>query len=175
MVFSPSASESPLYRPCVGIALFDMRGKVFVGERIDRPGSWQMPQGGIDPGEDTHTAALRELREEVGSDQAEILGVLDRPLRYDVPLEIRESLFQEGKWNSRYVGQEQIWVAARFQGQDSDIDLAAFDPPEFQQWKWVDINDVLRLIVPFKRDVYGIIVEAFRPYACPCEKEQNHE
>lgn len=169
MTSSPAAEEK-FYRPCVGIALFNTHGRIFVGERIDRPGSWQMPQGGIDPGEDVHAAAMRELREEVGSDQAEILGTLGYPLRYDVPQDVRDSLFLQGKWNSRYIGQEQIWVAARFQGRDCDINLSAFDPPEFQRWKWVEIDDVIRLIVPFKRDVYSVIVEAFRPYSTPCTK-----
>jgi putative (di)nucleoside polyphosphate hydrolase len=161
----PDTAAPLSYRPCVGIALFNAEGRVFVAERIDRPGAWQMPQGGIDPGEDIRTAALRELREEIGTDRADILGQMDRPLRYDVPAEIRESLFRQGKWNSRYVGQEQTWVAARFRGRDSDIDLAAFDPPEFQRWQWVALDDIIRLIVPFKRDVYGILVESFRPYA----------
>lgn len=169
MTSSPGKTD-PAYRPCVGIALFNPRGHVFVGERIDRPGAWQMPQGGIDPGEDIAAAALRELREEIGTDQAEILGRMDRTLRYDVPVEVREDLFRQGKWNSRYVGQEQTWVAARFRGVDSDIDLSAFEPPEFKRWQWVAIDDIIRLIVPFKRDVYGIIVDAFRPYAVPVEE-----
>ncbi len=148
------------YRPCVGITLFNQHGQVFVGERIDSPGAWQMPQGGIDEGETIEQAAFRELREEVGSDKAEILHVYDKKLCYRLPPRLIEKL-----WNSQYGGQEQTWIAARFHGDDADINIAAHNPAEFQAWKWVALPDVLDLIVPFKRDTYREVIEAFRHLA----------
>ncbi len=149
--------ESLPYRPCVGVALFNADGLVFVGERIDTPGAWQMPQGGIDPGEKIETAALRELQEEIGTNKAEIIKNADEPLRYDLPDHLIGKL-----WDGQYRGQEQIWVAARFTGEDKDIDLNADDHPEFLDWQWVRLEDTLDLIVPFKRDTYRKLIEFFR-------------
>jgi len=134
-------SNNLLYRPCVGIALFNNDGKVFVGERIDTPGAWQMPQGGIDEDEDVHIAAMRELKEETGTNQASILEILGEKIRYDLPVE-RQKEF----WNGKYVGQEQTWIAMRFTGKDSDIVLDADDNPEFSQWQWIDLKGTLDLI-----------------------------
>ena len=145
------------YRPCVGIALFNAQGDIFVGERIDTPGAGQMPQGGIDEGEDLEAAAMRELGEEIGTDKAEILKIADGTTRYDLPRRLRNKL-----WNGQFRGQEQYWVAMRFLGEDSDINLRAFDPPEFQKWQWVSIEDTLDLIVPFKRDTYRQVIEFFK-------------
>ncbi len=145
------------FRPCVGITLFNQSGHVFVGERIDTPGAWQMPQGGIDDGETIEQAAFRELREEVGSDKAEILHVYEKKLRYRLPPRLIEKL-----WDSKYGGQEQTWIAARFSGTDADINIAAHFPAEFRAWKWVALPDVLDLIVPFKRDTYREVIQAFR-------------
>src|SRR5690606_32708135 len=100
------------YRPCVGICLFNETGKVFVGERIDTPGAWQMPQGGIDDGEDLLPAGLRELAEEIGSDKAELLGIMPDKVRYVTPDELRERL--QAIWGKPYIGQEQTWLAMRF-------------------------------------------------------------
>ena len=102
------------YRPCVGVALFNNDGLVFVGERIDSPGAWQMPQGGIDAGEDIKAAAFRELKEEIGTDKAEIIRIAERALRYDIPHEFGP----EGRnlWGGKYRGQEQTWIAMRFTG-----------------------------------------------------------
>ena len=130
---------------------------MFVGERIDTPGSWQMPQGGIDSGENIETAFFREMREEIGTDMATILKVMDRPLRYELPSPLQQKL-----WDGQYRGQEQIWVAGRFLGSDSDIKIDAHNPPEFQQWKWVSLDQVIDMIVPFKRDTYSAVIEAFR-------------
>lgn len=144
------------YRPCVGIALFNKDGHVFIGERIDTPGAWQMPQGGIDDGETIEETALRELNEEVGTNKAEIIAIAPHKIRYELPDHLVKSL-----WNSTYRGQEQTWVAARFTGADSDIDISSFAPPEFLNWKWVDLNATLDLIVPFKRDIYRDVIAMF--------------
>lgn len=149
-------SPQDLYRSCVGVALFNKSGQVFVGERIDTPGAWQMPQGGIDKGEDILGAALRELKEEIGTDKASLLKVHPQKIRYDLPPALRQKL-----WAGKYAGQEQTWVAMRFEGKDSDIILDADARPEFSQWQWVDLKDTLDLIVPFKRGVYTQIIEAF--------------
>jgi putative (di)nucleoside polyphosphate hydrolase len=141
------------YRPCVGLAIFNASGQVFVGERIDTPGSWQMPQGGIDPGEDIHTAIFREMLEEIGTDKAEIVKILPEKIRYDLPDELIRRL-----WNGEFQGQEQTWVALRFTGLDSEINLAAHEPPEFSNWKWVELEDTLNMIVPFKRETYKKII-----------------
>ena len=142
------------YRPCVGLALFNREGKVFVGERIDTPGAWQMPQGGVDEGEDILAAAYRELMEEVGSDKAELIEVSETKLRYDLPPDLQRKL-----WNGVYRGQEQTWVALRFTGDAQDINLNAHDPAEFQAWKWVSLDQVADMIVPFKRDLYAQIIK----------------
>lgn len=146
------------YRPCVGIALFNHFDYVFVGERIDTPDAWQMPQGGVDVGETIEDAAMREFTEELGTDKAEIIKIAEQTVKYDLPDELISKL-----WNSQYRGQEQHWVAMRFTGKDSDIDINRFDPPEFQNWKWVEIEKTLDMIVPFKRDVYEHVIKIFDP------------
>lgn len=145
-----------LYRPCVGVVLLNSDNRVFVGERIDSPGAWQMPQGGVDEGEEPQDAALRELGEEVGTRDAEILRIAPRKLRYDLPDHLVMSL-----WNGKYRGQEQVWVAARFLGSDHDINLNAFDPPEFTNWQWINLRETMDLIVPFKREIYKSVIEMF--------------
>ncbi len=145
-----------LYRPCVGIALFNEQGQVFVGERIDTPGAWQMPQGGIDDGEDIVAAALRELQEEVGTGKADIIEIAEDKIRYDLPDHLISKL-----WNGKFRGQEQVWVAMKFTGEDSDINLNLDDHPEFSAWQWMDLSEIIDFIVPFKRDIYVKVVNAF--------------
>lgn len=146
------------YRPCVGLCLFNWDGKVFVGERLDGPGAWQMPQGGIDEGEDIRAAAMRELSEEIGTDKADIIRIHNETFRYDIPADVRARL----PWGDKYQGQEQTWVALRFTGQDADIKLDAWDHPEFGRFQWVVLADVPKLIVPFKVATYEQVVEAFK-------------
>jgi putative (di)nucleoside polyphosphate hydrolase len=145
------------YRRGVGILLLDQSGRVFVGRRIDTPDAWQMPQGGIDGGETPRAAALRELREEVGTDKAEIIAETKDWLRYDLPVALRGRA-----WGGHYRGQEQKWFAMRFRGSDADIDLATHHP-EFDAWRWVAPGDLPALIVPFKRKLYRDVLREFAP------------
>jgi len=156
-------NESPTaYRPCVGIMLFSADGRVFVAQRIDSPGpAWQMPQGGIDPGEQPETAALRELAEEIGTANAEVVAELDEWISYDLPEHLIGKL-----WRGRFRGQTQKWFAMRFLGNDSEINLET-EEPEFSAWKWVDMAELVDLAVPFKRDVYARLVEAFGATVTP--------
>jgi putative (di)nucleoside polyphosphate hydrolase len=155
-----SASSTGLYRPCVGIALFNRDNHVFLGERIDTPGAWQMPQGGIDDDETIEQAAFRELAEEIGTNKAKIIRVADTKIRYELPPDMREKL-----WQGRFIGQEQTWVAMRFLGQDHEIRLEAHKPPEFNDWKWSPLEETLDLIVPFKRETYTKVIEIFADIA----------
>lgn len=150
------------YRACVGIMLINHDGRVFCGERRDTPGAWQMPQGGIQKGEEPHVAALRELHEEIGVSKAEIIGQTAKTYTYDFP----DFLQHRSVYKGKYRGQEQHWFALRFLGSDADIDLVAHNDqegPEFTAWKWVPHTDVPRLIVPFKRAVYEHVTAEFAP------------
>lgn len=148
------------YRSAVGIMLLNSQGEVFVGRRIDMPGTaaWQMPQGGIASGETAREAAFRELKEEVGTDEAEIIGESRRWLQYDLPAELARSV-----WDGRYQGQRQKWFVMRFAGRDSDINLAT-DHPEFDAWRWVEPSRLPDLIVTFKRQLYVDILTEFREH-----------
>ena len=148
------------YRPCVGVMLMNGEGLVFVGRRIDQTvEGWQMPQGGIDLGEDPRTAALRELKEEIGTNKAELLREMDEWLTYDLPPHLVGVALK-----GRYRGQRQKWLAMRFTGRDKDIDVNT-DEPEFAEWKWLAMEALPRMIVPFKRDTYARVIEAFRDLA----------
>lgn len=143
------------YRPCVGVMLVNRAGLIFVGERIDTPGAWQMPQGGIDRGEQADQAALRELREETGIVSARLLAMGADWLTYDLPAEVARKA-----WDGRYRGQAQIWGLFAFTGDDDEIDLDT-DHREFQSWKWSTKDELIAEIVPFKREVYVKVVETF--------------
>jgi putative (di)nucleoside polyphosphate hydrolase len=147
--------QSLPYRRGVGIALVNASGKVFVAERLDAPGAWQMPQGGIDEGETARKAALRELKEEIGTDKGEIVAVTRKWLRYELPDQLVGVA-----WKGRYRGQEQKWYLMRFTGRNSDIDIAT-EHPEFMAWKWIAFSRLPEVIVGFKRDLYLQVVEAF--------------
>lgn len=147
------------YRPCVGVMLVNMDGKVFVGQRIDsKVEAWQMPQGGIDEGEDIKAAALRELHEETGivHDLVEIIAKAKEEHFYDLPPELVGKL-----WGGAYRGQRQFWFLARFLGSDDDINIRTHHP-EFGEWKWTEPETLPDLIVPFKRKLYRDILHEFR-------------
>ena len=148
------------YRPCVGVMLVNEEGKVFVGKRIDNQegDAWQMPQGGMDDGEDVLAAGLRELAEETGvtGELAQLLARSKEELLYDLPDELVGTL-----WGGKFRGQRQYWLLMRFTGTDDQIDLEAHKPPEFCAWKWVEPEQLPDLIVPFKRRVYRAVLEEF--------------
>ena len=156
-----SDADLPFYRPAVGIMLVNPAGLAFVGRRIDMPvglAAWQMPQGGIDPGESPRDAAFRELKEEVGTDKAEILAETEGWLHYDLPADIASRM-----WKGRWRGQRQKWFLMRFTGMDADIDPAT-EHPEFDAWEWVAPERLPELIVPFKRQLYSDILDEFRAH-----------
>lgn len=161
------------YRPCVGIALFAGDGRVFMGKRASRGVvprySWQMPQGGVDAGEDPRAAAERELYEETSVRSAVYLGEVNGWLHYDLPTEL-------AAWRGRFRGQAQRWFAYRFEGAEDEIDVQ--NPPaghdaEFSRWRWEALATTPELVVPFKRPVYEVVVEAFSEFAGPAEVLQD--
>jgi putative (di)nucleoside polyphosphate hydrolase len=147
------------YRPGVGIMLVNQKGQVFVAQRIDNPGpAWQMPQGGIDAGEEPLQAAWRELHEEVGTDHARYIGESRDWFTYDLPVELVPQI-----WKGRFRGQRQKWFVFRFLGTDRDINIAT-EHPEFSSWRWAELDELPGLIVPFKRKLYHDLVAELAPF-----------
>jgi putative (di)nucleoside polyphosphate hydrolase len=146
------------YRPCVGVIVLNSGGHVLTGQRIDTPGdAWQMPQGGVDKGEDPLAAALREMWEETGltEDKVSFIRATDDWVTYDLPADLVGKL-----WKGRYRGQKQLWFAFRLTGTDDDIDIAT-EHPEFSAWRWATPAQVVADIVPFKRDLYADVMGRF--------------
>lgn len=172
----PSLADLP-YRPCVGITLINRDGLVFVGRRrqeagpehVDASHAWQMPQGGIDPGEDPYRAALRELFEETNVRSVTLAGEAPDWYAYDLPAPIAGRA-----WRGRYRGQMQRWFALRFTGRDDEIDIlrpgGGRYAAEFHDWRWQRLEDLPALIIPFKREVYENVAAAFRHLAVPQEE-----
>jgi putative (di)nucleoside polyphosphate hydrolase len=170
----PRALEALPYRPCVGIMLLNRDGRVFVGRRRSEAGpehvaggyAWQMPQGGVDPGEDPYAAALRELYEETNVRSAALLAEAPEWYCYDLPAPVAGRA-----WKGRYRGQTQKWFAFRFTGPDEEIDIrhpgGGHPKPEFEDWRWEEISRLADLIIPFKRPVYEKVVAAFAHLAAP--------
>ena len=152
------------YRPCVGVVLMNTDGLVFAGQRRDASApAWQMPQGGIDPGETSQEAALRELAEETGvtRDNVEIVARTDGWLYYDLPAELVPKV-----WNGAFRGQKQQWFLMRLPGDDSLIDIDTAHP-EFSAWRWFEPEALVAAIVPFKRAIYREVMDQFAPYLGP--------
>lgn len=149
------------YRPAAGMMLLNRQRQVFVGQRLDSTlEAWQMPQGGIDPGEDAHQAALRELDEETGiaAAKVELIARHGEELLYDLPDDLIGKL-----WHGRYRGQRQTWFLFRFTGEDADVNIATAHP-EFRAWRWADPGDLPAMIVPFKKTLYEQVLAAFAPH-----------
>lgn len=156
-------ADLELYRPNVGVVLFNRRGLVWYGQRHATPGphNWQFPQGGVDKGEDLEAAARRELREETGVTSVEPLGRTEDWILYDFP---PEAMDNAKAWRG-FKGQKQRWFAYRFVGDESEIDLGADADIEFDAWRWGPLSDACDLIVPFKRPAYAQVVKAFARFA----------
>jgi putative (di)nucleoside polyphosphate hydrolase len=156
---SEAAGPSSLpYRPGAGVMLLNRDNKVFVAQRIDSTlEAWQMPQGGLDPGENPEEGALRELEEETGipRDKVEIVAVAPAPLTYDLPPDLVGKL-----WKGRWRGQQQHWYLARFLGEDFDVNIETANP-EFRAWRWADPEELPHMIVPFKKELYETLLAAF--------------
>jgi putative (di)nucleoside polyphosphate hydrolase len=161
--------DPKLYRPNVGLALFHRNGLVFLGKRVaaEGPYQWQMPQGGVDRGEDASDAAYRELEEEIGvkAEKADLLEETADWLHYDFPTDVRTKMRPRG----RYFGQRQKWFAFRFKGRDSDIRLDTHTP-EFVDWRWAALESAPELVIPFKRPVYEEVARRFKKYSVGASK-----
>lgn len=171
MTSETTRMETLPYRPCVGVMVLNGEGRAFIGRRIDGPEHvdethvWQMPQGGVDTGEDPWLAALRELYEETNIRSIEKLGEIADWLSYDLPSDLIGHA-----WSGRYRGQTQKWYALRFTGAESEIDIAhpaGGHQPEFVEWRWEPVANLPGLIIPFKRPVYERVVQEFARFAVP--------
>lgn len=153
---TPEEKSALPYRPCVGVVLVNSEGQVFTGQRLDSEvAAWQMPQGGIDPGETPQEAALRELWEETGVEASKV--TVEAETEEWIPYDLPEHLL--GKvWGGKFRGQEQKWVLMRFHGSDSDVNIAT-EHPEFSEWRWMAPEHLVENIVPFKRAVYARVLE----------------
>ncbi|HEU4970108.1 RNA pyrophosphohydrolase [Sphingomonas sp.] len=152
------------YRAAVGVMLLNAENKVFVGQRLDNAlDAWQMPQGGLDPGESAEEGALRELEEETGIARhlVEIVACASRQLDYDLPEDLQGKL-----WGGRYRGQRQTWYLCRFLGTDSDVHIDTPEP-EFRAWKWAEPGELPAMIVPFKQALYRAVLAEFGEYLAP--------
>ncbi len=160
----PSTSHERPLRPCVGIALFNAQGGVWVGRRVGDDGEhrsdyrWQLPQGGIDPGEPPHDTVFRELYEETGARNARIVAEIDEWLTYEFPQEVIET------HRKRNRGQTQKWFGLLFTGEESEFDLTVHEP-EFDAWRWAALSEIPDLVIPFKRQVYEVVADRFAPLA----------
>ncbi len=152
-------NRSELYRPNVGLVLFNAEGLVWLGRRlgVGAPHNWQFPQGGVDPGEELEIAARRELEEETGVKTVSLLAKAPQTLQYDFPPELSKA--------KGWKGQAQAWFAFRFLGEDAEVNLQSHLPAEFDAWRWAELDEAPGLVVPFKTQTYMQVVEAFRPFA----------
>lgn len=161
------------YRNSVGLCIFNREGLVFCAERRDKPGCWQMPQGGIRKDEDLAKAVFREMKEEIGNDKGEIIAKHPEKLRYEFP---DYAEYQQGLYDGKYRGQEQVWFAVRYLGEDKDVNLTSEyeeELPEFSAWRWVSVKESLELIVDFKRPVYEKFLESFAPLSEALKKGET--
>ncbi len=164
-MLSDDQVEALPYRPCVGLVVINSEGLIWAGLRVDAtkngyPDAWQMPQGGIDPGESVMQAAMRELGEEtsIAPSDVEVLGETADWYPYELPRDLIGKL-----WKGKYRGQTQKWVALRFTGTDDQINIIT-DEPEFERWMWIGADELMDKIVPFKRDTYEAVLAEFAPH-----------
>lgn len=147
------------YRKGVGVFLLNKKKQVWVGKRLDiKNNFWQMPQGGIDFGESEKEAMMRELSEEIGTNNIKILGTSRDWLNYDLPNELVGKI-----WKGRYVGQSQMWFACELKGNENEINLNT-SAPEFVDWKWIKPQLLIKYVIPFKRELYKKILEIFKDF-----------
>ena len=147
------------YRPCVGLLVINVEGLIFAGKRMDSNSkAWQLPQGGIEKGESILDAGLREMKEEIGTNNVTFIGEMEEWLKYDLPKNLIYRL-----WDGRYRGQTQKWLAYKFLGEDKEININTKNP-EFSDWKWINANELPELAIPFKREIYKKVLKTYSKY-----------